>query len=312
MSSRVDAFTIDVHNVTNAAFMAFVEAGGYRDRAVVARRGLGVDPAEAISAPAVLGTDEGRVVLARRCSSGCRCPRAWPVYVTWAEARAYAAWRGLRLPTEAEFHRAAYRHAGRCERAPVSVGRRYRRRAAGNFDFERWDPEPVGAHPEGASAFGVHDLVGNGWEWTATVFAPFAGLRAAGVVSGVLRRLLRRRALRDEGRVAGDRPRAGAPRFPQLVQAALSVRLRDVPLRGRRVTPFDVRAGDLRRMFADGDRRIAAADAAAAPVEVFLRRARLGAVRCDLPAAVVSHHPRRVGTARPPRRARFSRRSPRR
>jgi formylglycine-generating enzyme required for sulfatase activity len=45
----------------------------------------------------------------------------------------------------------------------------------GNFDFNRWDPEPVGAHPEGASAFGVHDLIGNGWEWTATTFGPFDG-----------------------------------------------------------------------------------------------------------------------------------------
>ena len=45
----------------------------------------------------------------------------------------------------------------------------------GTFDFRRWDPEPVGAHPEGASAFGVHDLIGNGWEWTSTTFGPFDG-----------------------------------------------------------------------------------------------------------------------------------------
>jgi formylglycine-generating enzyme required for sulfatase activity len=45
----------------------------------------------------------------------------------------------------------------------------------GNFDFHQWDPAPAGAHPEGASAFGVHDLVGNGWEWTRTPFAPFRG-----------------------------------------------------------------------------------------------------------------------------------------
>jgi formylglycine-generating enzyme required for sulfatase activity len=44
-----------------------------------------------------------------------------------------------------------------------------------NCDFRRWDPEPVGMHPEGASAFGMHDLVGNGWEWTATPFGPFNG-----------------------------------------------------------------------------------------------------------------------------------------
>ena len=47
--------------------------------------------------------------------------------------------------------------------------------APANFDFARFDPLPVGACPGGASAFGVHDLVGNGWEWTSDVFAPFEG-----------------------------------------------------------------------------------------------------------------------------------------
>ena len=48
----------------------------------------------------------------------------------------------------------------------------------GNFDFHSWDLSPVGAHTAGASAFGVHDLVGNGWEWTRTEFAPFPGFTA--------------------------------------------------------------------------------------------------------------------------------------
>ena len=85
----------------------------------------------------------------------------------------------------------------------------------------------------GRSAWGVDDLVGNGWEWTSTTFAPFPGLRADAVVSGVLGRLLRRRALRHEGRVAGDGARAAAADLPQLVPAALSLCLCDIPLRPR-------------------------------------------------------------------------------
>src|SRR6266851_3490101 len=45
----------------------------------------------------------------------------------------------------------------------------------GNFDFMHWDPSPVGSYPRGASAHGVHDLLGNGWEWTRTEFKPFPG-----------------------------------------------------------------------------------------------------------------------------------------
>ena len=47
--------------------------------------------------------------------------------------------------------------------------------AHGVFDFASWDPKPAGSHPAGRSAWGVDDLVGNGWEWTRTVFEPFPG-----------------------------------------------------------------------------------------------------------------------------------------
>ena len=83
----------------------------------------------------------------------------WPAMVSWAEASAYARWRGARLPTETEWHRAA----------------RGTPPGAGSFHFRHASPLPVGSSPEAASAWGVHELVGNGWEWTSTPFAPFPG-----------------------------------------------------------------------------------------------------------------------------------------
>jgi len=80
-------------------------------------------------------------------------PLDWPVYLTHTEAAAYAKSHDADLPTEAQFHRAAR------NTTPV------------NADFERWDPVSVA---EGQSN-GVAQLVGNGWEWTSTVFAPFPG-----------------------------------------------------------------------------------------------------------------------------------------
>ncbi len=99
-------------------------------------------------------------------------PMAWPVYVTYRQAAAYTKWRGMSLPTEAQFHRAAFG-------APHDEHRSYPwgedASQAGNFDFAGWDPVPVDATPGGDSTFGVSQLVGNGWEWTSTVFWPFAG-----------------------------------------------------------------------------------------------------------------------------------------
>jgi formylglycine-generating enzyme required for sulfatase activity len=76
--------------------------------------------------------------------------------------------------TEAEFHRAAYGTPSGEERS-YPWGEEQPDRSRGNFDFARWDPVPVGSHPAGMSAWGVHDLLGNGWEWTSTVFVPFPG-----------------------------------------------------------------------------------------------------------------------------------------
>jgi formylglycine-generating enzyme required for sulfatase activity len=103
-------------------------------------------------------------------------PLAWPVYVSQAEATAYARWRGGRLPTEAEFQRAAFGTPSGEER-PHPWGDADPTAAHGVFDFASWDPQPAGCHPEGRSAWGVDDLVGNGWEWTSTIFGPFPGFR---------------------------------------------------------------------------------------------------------------------------------------
>jgi formylglycine-generating enzyme required for sulfatase activity len=100
----------------------------------------------------------------------------WPVYVSHAEAEAYARWKGRWLPTEPQFHRAAFGTTdGRERRYPW--GDEVPNAVHGNFDFAKWDPDPVHAYPAGDSAFGVSGLLGNGWEWTSTVFRPFPGFK---------------------------------------------------------------------------------------------------------------------------------------
>jgi formylglycine-generating enzyme required for sulfatase activity len=101
-------------------------------------------------------------------------PLDWPVYVSHAEAAAYARFVGSSLPTEAQFHRAAYGTPAGDDQA-YPWGDAPPAADCGNFDFQRWDPVAVGSYPGGRSAFGLDDTLGNGWEWTASHFAPHTG-----------------------------------------------------------------------------------------------------------------------------------------
>jgi ergothioneine biosynthesis protein EgtB len=169
----VHGFTIDAHDVTNARFLEFVEDGGYRESKWWRPDDWAWVSSERVSHPHFWDAEDGRWFY-RAMFERIPLPETWPVYVTWAEANAFARWRGLRLPTEAEYHRAAFGVPTGPER-PFPWGTAPGPGVPGNFDFVRWDPEPVGAHPDAASAFGVHDLIGNGWEWTGTAFGPFTG-----------------------------------------------------------------------------------------------------------------------------------------
>jgi ergothioneine biosynthesis protein EgtB len=174
---RVDvaAFDIDRYNVTNASFLEFVDAGGYRDPRWWTRDAFEWLRAEGIEHPQFWSGHDGQWWW-RGMFQEFPLPASWPVYVSQGEASAYARWKGRRLPTEAEFCRAAYgTPAGRERVYPWGDDQPEERH--GHFDFAGWDPQPVGQHPAGRSAWGVDDLVGNGWEWTSTVFAPLPGFR---------------------------------------------------------------------------------------------------------------------------------------
>lgn len=151
---EVPEFTIDLHNVTNGAYLEYMNATG--------------------AAAPHFWVRDGNEWYRRGMFALTPLPLDAPVYVTHDEAAAFARWKGRRLPTEAEFHRAAYGTPSGEERAHP-WGEAAPDPTRGNFDFTHWDPVAAGSYPAGASAWGVHDLVGNGWEWTSTLFGGFPG-----------------------------------------------------------------------------------------------------------------------------------------
>jgi iron(II)-dependent oxidoreductase len=171
---EVPRFGIDSRPVTNGEFLEFVEAGGYHvednwsapDFAWVRETGR--------RSPH-FWRREGTGWLWRCMFEEVQLPLDWPVWVSQAEAAAFARWKGKRLPTEAEYHRAAFSDSGSSERQHPWGDEPPQHQ--GNFDFANWDPIAAGSCAAGASALGVRDLVGNGWEWTSTIFGPFPGFR---------------------------------------------------------------------------------------------------------------------------------------
>lgn len=148
----VGDFSISRYPVTNADYLAFVRDGG--------------------PVPQFWTEADGSFFL--KCAfETIPLPRSWPVYATHEQATAYARWAGASLPSEEQWQRAAF-GSPQGERS-FPWGEEAPARRHGNFGFARFDPEPVDAHPAGNSAWGVADLIGNGWEWTSTPFGPLAG-----------------------------------------------------------------------------------------------------------------------------------------
>ncbi len=169
----VPAFRMDARKITNGEYLEFVRAGGYRDQ----RFWTDADRAWLAAgrhAHPLFWTPREDNWYWRGMFAETQLPLDAPVFVSHAEAGAYARWAGGRLPTEPEFHRAAYGTPEGTERA-YPWGDAAPDATRGNFDFQRWEPTPVGAYPAGRSAFGFDDLLGNGWEWTSTTWAPFEG-----------------------------------------------------------------------------------------------------------------------------------------
>jgi gamma-glutamyl hercynylcysteine S-oxide synthase len=170
---HVPAFAMNAHKVTNAEFLNFVLQGGYDDRKLWSAADWAWIKEQKIAHPSFWFNRQGRWFY-RAMFEEVPLPLDWPVYVSHSEAAAYARFAGNALPTEAQFHRAAYGSPDGVERA-YPWGDSSPDASRGNFDFQHWDPIAVGSFPRGQSAFGLEDTLGNGWEWTSSNFAPYQG-----------------------------------------------------------------------------------------------------------------------------------------
>jgi iron(II)-dependent oxidoreductase len=169
------AFRIDTVPVTNRRYAEFVADGGYGDRRWWSEEGWAWRTKAALRHPQ-FWRDEGDGRWSR-LRFGWRedLPPEEPVqHVCWYEADAFARWAGKRLPTEAEWEKAAsWAPDGRKRRWPWGDGGPDPSRA--NLGQRHFRPAPAGAYPAGASGWGCQQMVGDVWEWTSSDFEPYPG-----------------------------------------------------------------------------------------------------------------------------------------
>jgi iron(II)-dependent oxidoreductase len=174
-TTYTDAYFIDTVPVTYGDYLRFVEAGGYRQQQWWSAAGWRHVQDAGLEAPQFLSRDGDR--WWRRRFGVVEPVRAdEPVtHVCFHEAEAYAAWAGKRLPTETEWEKAARWDpaTGRSRRYPWGDEDPGPEHA--NLDQRHLRAAPVGAYPAGASALGVHQLIGDVWEWTASDFTAYPG-----------------------------------------------------------------------------------------------------------------------------------------
>jgi iron(II)-dependent oxidoreductase len=174
----VAPYFIDAAPVTNAEYQTFIDAGGYDDERWWSAAGWRHRTEAGLVAPAHWHLSGDGWLYTRFGVTTAVRPDEPVVHVCFHEAAAYARWIGKRLPTEAEWEKAARYNptTGRSTRFPWGDGDWTPEHA--NLGQRHLFPAPVGAYPAGASPLGVHHLMGDVWEWVDTPFHGYPGFSA--------------------------------------------------------------------------------------------------------------------------------------
>jgi ergothioneine biosynthesis protein EgtB len=176
-------YALDRALVTNGEYLDFIQDGGYQNFRWWFSEGWEAVNREQWRAPMYWELQDDQWLI--RDFAGLHPVNNKsnePVYhVSFFEASAFAKWAGKRLPTEAEWEKAATTsEAGARQEFPWGNGlnRPADQARANLFENGLWAPAAIGSLPDGANALGCHQLIGDVWEWTTSDYVPYPGFKS--------------------------------------------------------------------------------------------------------------------------------------
>jgi iron(II)-dependent oxidoreductase len=172
---HLPGYWIDAGPVTNGAYLEFVGSGGYARREHWSAPGWRWLEETAASAPQFWEEAHGTWVVNAFGHRIPLNPREPVQHVCFYEAEAFASWAGKRLPSEAEWEKAASWDSRRRAKRTYPWGDDAPTPEHANLDQLRFRPTEVGAYPLGVSPYGCHQMIGDVWEWVATSFHGYPG-----------------------------------------------------------------------------------------------------------------------------------------
>jgi conserved hypothetical protein TIGR03440 len=176
----IKGFAIDKAPVSNGEFLGFIRDGGYKNFRWWFSEGWETVNREHWHAPLYWEVHDGewfirdfdglRPVSERKVEPVC--------HVSFFEASAFAKWAGKRLPTEAEWEKAACYDARGTKQSFPWGDEEPTTSKANLFENGHWSVSSIGAYPDGANAFGCHQMIGDVWEWTTSDYVPYPGFKS--------------------------------------------------------------------------------------------------------------------------------------
>ena len=169
-------YALDRALVKNGDYLEFIRDNGYRDFRWWFSEGWEAVNREDWRAPLYWESHDGEWMIRDFAGLHSVPDKALePVYhVSFFEASAFAKWAGKRLPTEAEWEKAATvdsKYFPWGDEAPAQT-------TANLLENNLWAPAQVGSFPDGVNSYGCHQLIGDVWEWTTSDYVPYPGFKS--------------------------------------------------------------------------------------------------------------------------------------